>query len=68
MIDVRVGKNYRIDPGYLNRKSSVFFFRFTALALKHPAVERNSVSIHVQQVARARDLPGRANERNLQVV
>jgi hypothetical protein len=65
---MRVRENYGIDFGYWRGKSSIFFFRFAALSLKHPAVECDCMAVHVQQVTRARDLPGRASERNLQVV
>jgi hypothetical protein len=67
MIDVSVGQDYGVDFGDGDRESSIFYLGFTAFSLKHPAIERDCMAVHVQKVARARDLAGRACKRNLQV-
>jgi hypothetical protein len=48
------------------RKVSVLVRRVLSLPLKHPTVERDGVSVHVQQVAGTGDFPRRTDKRYLQ--
>ena len=68
MVYMGMGEDYGVNFGDGDGESSVFYLGFTASSLKHSAVERDCMSVHVQKVARARDLAGRACKRNLQVV
>ena len=61
-----VGKNYRIKVLYRKRELAVLVGRFLTASLKHSAVERNSISIYVQKMARARDFSRSTNECDLQ--
>lgn|SRR5690349_6021031 len=67
MIDVCMGQYHCIQLLDCDRKRSVFFGRFAALPLKHPAVECDCVSVYVQKVARPGHLAGRTYERDFQV-
>jgi hypothetical protein len=68
MVYMGMGEDYGVNFGDGDRESSVFCLGFTAFSLKHSAIERDCMAVHVQKVARARDLAGRACKRNLQVV
>jgi hypothetical protein len=66
MIDVGMRKNDRIEVLYRKWKFPVLVGRFLAPSLKHSAVERDSISVYVQKVTRARDLSCSTNECDLQ--
>jgi hypothetical protein len=66
MIDVRVGENDRVKILDWKRESAVLIRGFLTLSLKHPAVERNSMPVDVEQVTGAGDLTRSTDEGYLQ--
>jgi hypothetical protein len=66
MVDVGVGENNRVEILDRQRKASILVRRILPLSLKHSAVERDSVSVYVQQMAGTGDFSGRADKRYLQ--
>ena len=51
MVDVSVGKNYRIEIFYRKGQLAVFVGRFLTAPLKHSTVESDGIPIYVQKVA-----------------
>src|SRR4051794_10164443 len=68
MVDVSVRQNHCVELVDWDGKRFVFFCRLGAPALEHSAVERDGMTVHMQQVARARHFAGRAYKRNFQVL
>jgi hypothetical protein len=66
VVDVCVGENDRVEILDRQRKVSVLVRRILSLSLKHPTVERDRVSVYMQQMAGTGDFPRRADKRYLQ--
>jgi hypothetical protein len=62
MIDVRVREHDRINAIHRVGELPVFLRGLRAAPLKEPAVEENRAAIHLQEMARARDLAGGSRE------
>ena len=61
-----VGENDCVEILDRQRKLSVLVRRILSLSLKHSTVERDRVSVYVQQVTGAGDFPCSADKRYLQ--
>ena len=68
MIYVCVGENNCVEIFDRQRKVPVLVSRVLALSLKHPAIERDRISVYVQQVAGTGDFPCCPDERYLQML
>jgi hypothetical protein len=66
VVYVRVGENDRVEILDRQRKVSVLIRRVLSLPLKHPTVERDRVSVYMQQMTGASDFSCRADKRYLQ--
>src|SRR4030088_1333907 len=66
VIDMRVRENDRVEVLDRYRKLSVLVRRILSLSLKHSAVERNRVSVYMQQVTGTGHFSCCADKRYLQ--
>jgi hypothetical protein len=61
-----VGKNNRIEVFYRKRQLPILIGRFLSLALEHPAVKSDCMTIYVQKMTGACDLASRPDKGYLQ--
>jgi hypothetical protein len=66
VIDVRVGENDSVEILDCQRKVAVLLGRFLTPSLKHPAIECDSMSVDVQEMAGSGDLACGTDEGYLQ--
>src|SRR2546423_6364616 len=66
VVDMGVRKNDCVKILDRHRKPSVLISRILSLSLKHPTVERDCVSVYMQQVTGTGDFSCRADKRYLQ--
>jgi hypothetical protein len=67
MVDMRVREDYCIQILDRDWKSTVLLSGFLTLSLKHPAIERNGVSVDVQEMAGTGDLTSSTDKGYLQM-
>ena len=68
MVDVCMREHDSIEVCDRYWKTAVFLGRLVTPSLKHPTVERDRMTIDVQEMTRPRDFAGRANEGYFQTI